>query len=110
MVHGQSYCNEESYKKESEKSHREKETKSIEGQVLGLFCLLCTWEKGKASVAMCMETLISLQLSARAPTDVCAGLERIVIEDLSIIKVVFRIICVYVYHCVSLNLLNVLIC
>lgn len=45
------------------------------------FYLFCTWVKGKAPAAMCVETLVSLQLSVWAPAAVCIGLEGVVLED-----------------------------
>ena len=55
-----------------------------------------------APVAMCAETLVSPQLSARATAVMCIGLEEYVIEDLSIIKVALRnYLCIYVYFIIS---------
>lgn len=51
---------------------------------------------------MCVETLVSPQLSAQAPRAVCIGLEESVIEDLSIIKVVLKnYLCICVYFLIS---------
>ena len=42
----------------------------------------CIQVKGKAPANMCTETLVSPQLSVRAPIVVCVGFENICIEDL----------------------------
>ena len=54
------------------------------------------------SVVVCTETLVSPQLSVQAPTTLCARLERIVIEYLSIMKVVLKnYLCIYVSLIIS---------
>lgn len=56
--------------------------------------------KGKALSTVCMETLVSLQLSAQAPVTMFTGLEESIIEYLSIIKVVlehYLCICVLLF-------------
>ena len=47
--------------------------KTIDRQVLGLYFLLSTLAKGKAPIDVCIETLVSLQLSAWAPVAMCIG-------------------------------------